>query len=298
MRLDIAILYYALRAAGLLPLRLLHAFGSAGGAVLGWLPGKLARHTAINLSLVHPELDHDSRRHLRNRILRQGGQAVAELALVWGRGADAALAKVREVRGRELLDRALADDRGLVIAAPHLGCWELLNHWLCQQTDMAILYRPPRMVALEPLLRLARGSLAPRQLRADGSGVRELFRCLAAGGTVGVLPDQEPRRGDGRFARFFGVPALTGVLLPRLAARTNAQVLFAWAERLPRGRGFRIHVRAAPEGIADADLDRACGALNLGVEECVGQAFDQYQWHYKRFRAQPDGNNPYRREGT
>jgi len=74
-------------------------------------------------------------------------------------------------------------------------------------------------------------------------------------------------------------------LLPRLAARTGATVLFAFAERLPRGEGFRIHLLPAPEGVADADLALACAALNRGVEDCVALAFTQYQWHYRRWSA-------------
>ncbi|MGP1666073.1 MAG: LpxL/LpxP family acyltransferase, partial [Rhodanobacter sp.] len=72
-------------------------------------------------------------------------------------------------------------------------------------------------------------------------------------------------------------------LLPRLAARTGATVLFAFTERLPRGAGYRIHLLPAPDGLADADLDKACTALNQGVQRCVEQAFAQYQWHYKRY---------------
>ena len=75
------------------------------------------------------------------------------------------------------------------------------------------------------------------------------------------------------------------VLLPRLAARTGATVLFAFAERLPRGEGYRIHFLPAPEGLADSDLPHACAALNRGVEDCVKLAFAQYQWHYKRYSA-------------
>ena len=64
-----------------------------------------------------------------------------------------------------------------------------------------------------------------------------------------------------------------------------ATVLFAFAERLPRGEGYRIHLMPAPEGLADADLAVACRALNRGVEGCVELAFSQYQWHYKRYSA-------------
>ena len=82
------------------------------------------------------------------------------------------------------------------------------------------------------------------------------------------------------------------VLLPRLAARTGATVLFAFAERLPRGAGYRIHFLPAPEGLADADLPTACHALNRGVEACVELAFAQDQWHYKRYTA-GDRPSPY-----
>ena len=73
------------------------------------------------------------------------------------------------------------------------------------------------------------------------------------------------------------------VLLPRLAQRTGATVLFGFAERLPRGGGYRLHFLAAPPGLVDADLARACTALNQGVEACVTRAFAQYQWAYKRW---------------
>jgi KDO2-lipid IV(A) lauroyltransferase len=234
--------------------------------------------------------------------LREAGKTSTEVARIWT-GSDRIRARlVRDVHGGERLDAALAQPHGVIVAAPHLGCWELLNHWLawriqaacphrsaagpstpCPRCRLAIAYRPPRRAALEPLLLRARGGAAIDQVRADGAGVRALYRRLAAGGTVGILPDQQPRRGEGVYAPFFGVPARTMVLVARLAARTGAQVLFAFAERLPRGSGFRIHVLPAPAGIADTDLAVACAALNRGVEDCVRLAFTQYQWHYKRY---------------
>ena len=283
MRLDIFLLYLVLRLLGRLPLRLLHGLGAGFGRLLGWLHGRTAHVTAVNLSIARPTLAPAAKAVLLRRVLAEGGKSGAEIVKVWGAGAERALALVREVRGGELLDEALAAGRGVIIAAPHLGCWELLNYWLCSRTPMAILYRPPRFPAVEQLLRKVRGALAPEQVRAEGAGVRTLYKRLAAGGTVGILPDQKPRAGEGQFAPFFGREALTMVLLPRLAARTGAAVLFAFAERLPRGAGFRIHLLPAPEGLTDADPQRACAALNRGVEACVERAFAQYQWQYRRW---------------
>ena len=293
MRWHVALTWIALRVLGALPLRALHALGAALGQGLWWRKRARERvHTEVNLRFACPQLDDTARARLTHACLIETGCAATELAAVWGRGARRALELVHEVRGLELFDAALKSQRGLIIAAPHLGCWELLNYWLCSRTPIAILYRPPNNPAFEPLLRRARGALAPEQVRADGAGVRALYKRLRAGGVVGILPDQQPKRGEGQFAPFFGVEADTMVLLPRVAQRTGATVLFAFAERLAKGRGFRIHFRAAPDQIANPNLRLACSALNRGVQDCVEAAFTQYQWAYKRWADRPDPNDP------
>lgn len=221
--------------------------------------------------------------------LIEGGKGLIELARIWTCDVDRTLALVREVSGLELLEAARASGRGLIVAAPHLGCWELLNYWLGRNLDnLAIVYRPPRQMALEPLLLRLRGRLRPLQIRAAGTAsVRTLYKHVAAGGAAMLMPDQEPKQGDGEFAPFFGSEALTMVLLPRLAQRTGATVLFAFVERLQHAQGYVLHFLPAPADIADPDLPRAVAALNRGIEDCVRLAPLQYQWHYKRYSIRP-----------
>ncbi|MGH8192009.1 MAG: lipid A biosynthesis acyltransferase [Rhodanobacteraceae bacterium] len=289
MRWYVRATWLALRALGVLPLPVLYAIGTALGHALWWRRHARERvHTEVNMRIVHPDLDDAARARLVRECLLETGHAVTEMASIWGRDAEHALARVRGVDGLDHFEAALRSGRGLIVAAPHLGCWELLNYWLGSRTQIAILYAPPRNPAWETLLVRARGKLAPEQVRADGAGVRSLYRRLATGGAVGILPDQQPKRGEGQFAPFFGVDANTMVLLPRIAHRTGATVVFAFAERLPRGSGFRIRILPAPEGIAAPDLRIACTALNRGVEQCVELAFPQYQWTYKRWAERPD----------
>lgn len=289
MRGYVRLTWWMLRLLGALPLPALYAIGTALGHALWWRKRARERvHVEVNMRIARPALDDAARAALTRECLVETGRAVGEMAAVWGRGARRALELVREVEGLEHFDAALRSGHGLIIAAPHLGCWELLNYWLCAHTPIAILYAPPRNLAWEALLVRARGDLEPEQVRADGAGVRTLYKRLAAGGVVGILPDQQPKRGEGQFAPFFGFDANTMVLLPRIAQRTDATVLFAFAERLPRGAGFRIRILPAPEGITDTDLRVACTALNRGVEQCVELAFPQYQWVYKRWSERPD----------
>ncbi|HMM56032.1 MAG: lipid A biosynthesis acyltransferase [Xanthomonadales bacterium PRO7] len=288
MRWHVAILYFLLRLTGRLPLRVLHGAGATLGWLLWRLPNPLRRKAVQTLSHVRTQFGTKSSHEILKPALIETGKGALELCKIWSGDPQAALGLVREVQGGEIFDAAAASGRGLIIAAPHLGCWELLNFWLCSRTSIAIAYRPPRRPEIEPLLIRARGALAAEQVRADGAaGVRALYKRLLAGGVVGILPDQQPKAGEGEFAPFFSTPALTMVLLSRLAQRTGATVLFAFAERLPRGAGFRIHIRTAPEGIADSDLPTAVAALNRGVEECVRIAPAQYQWAYKRYSIRP-----------
>lgn len=296
MTWSIRLLYAILSLTGRLPLRILHALGAGLGHVFWFGNGRERRVTETNLFLLVTRNSIEKGHVAAHDVLVETGKSVIEVAKVWCGRPGQALQLVREVRGAEYLEKALASGRGVIIAAPHLGSWELLNYWLAARTKLAIVYRPPRNAAIEPLLIKARGALAVEQVRAEGAGVRALYRRLNAGGVVGILPDQQPKQGEGVFAPFFGIEALTMVLVPRLAERTGACVLFAFAERLPKGAGFRIHVLPAPAGIADPDLRIACTALNRGVEDCVQIAPTQYQWHYKRYSNRPSRSerNPYK----
>ena len=105
---------------------------------------------------------------------------------------------------------------------------------------------------------------------------------------MSLLPDQEPTAGNGEFAPFFGVEALTGVLLPRLARRTGAPVIFSVCERLRGGR-YRVHYFKPDDAIYSDDIREALTAVNEAIERCIDVDPSQYLWAYKRFRNRPEG---------
>lgn len=286
MNVTARLLYAALWLAGRLPLRLAQALGAGIGTLVRLVGLREARVSRRNLELCFPALDAQAREALLRDSLRETGRTLMETARCWTRPTPDNLRLVRAVEGAELFDAALASGRGVIVAAPHLGNWELLNQWLAQRTPIAIVYRPPRSAWMEALLRTARGHPGVSQVRAEAAGVRQLFRVLKDGGCVGILPDQQPKRGDGEFAPFFGVQALTMTLLSRLANKAGAVVLFAWAQRRDDG-GFDVRFRDAPAGIDAADAVVGVTALNAGVETCAREAPSQYQWSYKRFTMRP-----------
>ncbi len=290
-------LAWVLRVASRLPLRWLHAAGSAVGRVAAGLKSREWRVTRRNHELVGAALGIADCDTFVREVLIETGKNLTELAAIWGAPAPRALALIREVHGREHLNAALAHGRGVIVAAPHLGCWELLNLWLCAQGPMALLYRVPQHPEWEALLLDARGKLGATQIRADAAGVREMLRCLKQKMTLGILPDQRAKGGEGEFAPFFGLPCKSMTLLSRLAEKTNAPVVFGFALRLPHGQGFDLHFLPADADIASSDRVAAVAALHRGIEACVRLAPTQYQWTYKRYSAQPgvEGDQMYQR---
>lgn len=290
MRWYTLLLYAFLRAISRLPLRALQAFGAA----LGWLfwiaHSRKRKIVETNLARVRPQLGARERRQLARACLLETGKSLIEVFGIWSR-AQRTLARVREVRGGELFGAALASGKGLILCAPHLGSWEVANYWVGARTPFATFYTQPRYPQLELLLRKLREGGASIQFPIDDSGVRRVFRHLGNGGVVSIMPDHVPRSG-GVVAPFFGVPALTMSLLPRLAARTGADVLMLFVERLPDTAGFVIHFRKPPDALLDPDITLACTALNAAVADCVETAFAQYQWNYKRFKPRPGSGLP------
>jgi len=263
------------------------------GATLGWLlslfPNETRRVARRNIGRCFADWSPAERRRLLRRSLMQTGRTAAETAAIWLWPLDRVLPLMRDVVGVDLLDAGMARGRGVIVLSPHLGSWEMSGLYISIRYGITSMYRPPKLVELDELMRRARERGGAHLVPTDAGGVRALLKALRQGGLVGILPDQDPGLDVGVFAPFFGHPANTMVLLPKLARKSGATVLFVYSERLPRGRGFRLHIRPAPAGIDDADLTLAAASLNQGVEACVRALPEQYQWGYKRFKGRPAG---------
>lgn len=267
--------------AARLPMRVFRTLGAGLGGLFWITNSRKRRVVEANLALVRRDLETVARRELARACVRECGISLVEVFGIWT-NPRRTLVNVHEVRGQELFDAALAAKQGLILCAPHLGSWEVANYWIGARTPFATFYTQPRYPQAEALLRRLRQGGASIQFPIDDSGVRRVFRHLGEGGVVSIMPDHVPRAGS-VVVPFFGVPALTMTLLPRLAQRTGARVLMLFVERMPHG--YRVHFREPPAALADPDPLVACTAMNAAIEACVRDAFAQYQWNYKRFKA-------------
>lgn len=275
----------------MLPLTLIHAVGKG----FGWLTYKLnlspAKVTRRNVSLCYPALEKNELEALCEKSVCQTTVLALEVFLVWKRNQAWFESRVNKIHNGDLLTNAVAENKGVIILAPHIGNWEVLGKMLPQYGSTMSLYAPPKKQALEDVVKQSRQSSGATLVPTNNRGIAKLLKHLKGGGITGILPDQVPPRESGDYATFFGVNALTMTLVHGLYSRTKCRILVGAALRT--NDGFEIHFLEPDKNIYSDDLSISLFGLNKSVEAAVALAPEQYQWEYKRFKRQQDKSISY-----
>ncbi|MBW8830289.1 MAG: lysophospholipid acyltransferase family protein [Burkholderiales bacterium] len=267
------------------PLWLLHALGGA----LGWLGYVLsptyrrrfdanAQQASVNKALSRP-------------AVAEAGRLLTELPYLWMRPHSTPLGARVSWDGDALITAAHAQGRGIVFLTPHMGSFEVTAQGYAERFSndhgpITVLYRPARKAWLRELVDTSRGRPGLATAPATLAGVRQMIRALRRGEAVGLLPDQVPPDDMGVWAPFFGRPAYTMTLAARLAQQTGAVLLLAWGERLPRGRGWIVHLAPFNEALAEGACAQAesAAAVNRAMEAVIRRRPQQYLWGYDRYK--------------
>jgi len=220
------------------------------------------------------------------------GKGALELAIAWCRDPSDIARMVRGCSGWEHVEAALGQGHGIVFVTPHLGSYDIAGRYISHRLPFPLtaMYRPPKLGWLEPVMNAGRVRGKGRTAPATGAGVRILMKALKSGEATIVLPDQVPGNGEGIWAPFFGRPAYTMTLVPRLAQMHRVDTLLFYGERLPHGEGFHVHITPLPEPFT-GDRNSDAAILNRAVEGLVRRAPLQYLWSYNRYKC-PQGVTP------
>ena len=277
-----------MRLLARVPLSWLHS----AGAALGWFVYLLSPSYSARLreNLLQSGVWRDAAEYQRllHENIAESGKAGTELMPVWFRPVSEARKLVVSVQSLSLVEEAERRGKGIIYLTPHLGCFDVAALWLAQRNPITVLYRPPKMQRLQPLIEIGRGRGSVHLAPVSLSGVRRLLKALRRNEAIGILPDQVPGVGEGAWAEFFGRPAFTMSLVGRLVEATGATVIMTAAERLPGGRGYSLDFT-----LVESDLSGQQGVrrLNAAIEQRVRRCPAQYLWSYNRYKA-PAGAPP------
>ena len=175
------------------------------------------------------------------------------------------IARVR-IDGLGSVHAALAEGRGLVAVAGHLGSWELVAAALARVVPVPIHLVVKSQGLLDPWVdrQRRRAGLQTIEARRDLGTIRTMLRALDAGHIVVILIDQHAP--GGVVVPFFGRPAATTTLPAWLARRRGTPIVSVAAWCTQTG-AHRVELRAlSRDDVLASSPAAAETAVSAGAE--------------------------------
>lgn len=278
----------------LLPLSAAAALGRFMGRLAWSLGGKYRRLTLNHLKLAFPELTAEEREKLGKECFQHLGWCAAEV--VKGELLDSRLAEYVDFSpgSEQLIQDALAENKGVVVITGHVGNWELLARRIAAE------YQPVRVVARDmnaPALTLAmdryrrRGKINTLWRGKPRMG-REMLATFKENGLLGLLIDQDTKV-QNVWVPFFGHLAATPRAAGDFAVRAGAPVLAAFCSRRAEG-GHRITVsRVSVDFIGDRERDSQAvtAACTAAIEAAIRKSPAEWVWMHERWKTPEPSQN-------
>jgi KDO2-lipid IV(A) lauroyltransferase len=296
------------------------ALGPAG-AVLGWVAGSVLR---IRREHVHAAMRGagvaEPAREAR-AMYRSLGQSVFEFLWLASRGTDATAHVTLAPASRTAWSDAVAQGRGVVIAASHTGNWDLAACAMARETELLVVTKHLRAAGLDAFWQATRvrqgvslvstasiasaasmvsaasmASMASMASVAPAAPARGTFAhsldVLSRGGTVAMMIDQVPDSTLHATALdFLGRAAFVDRAPATLAARAMAPLVVAASRRAPSGRHelYVLAVLTPPPRPGRDWIEQATRQAAQALDQFVRAYPSQWLWLHRRWKRPPPG---------
>ena len=266
-----------------LPEPLARAVFAAGGDLAVRRAGRGVRQLRANLAVATGgRLDDAALDALTRRAMRSYARYWREAFRLPAMDAGHVLADAR-LDGQEHLDAARAAGRGIVVALPHSGNWDVAGLWLVRWLGGPFLtvaerLRPESLYRRFVAYREGLGMRVVPLTGGDRPSSTVLREWLTGGGTVCLLVDRD-LSGAGVPVTFFGRPTTMPGGPALLAAQTGAALLPAVCRFDGAGWRFVVHPPVTVDGPGRL-RDRVTGAMQQVADAfAAGIAEQPEDWH-------------------
>lgn len=193
--------------------------------------------------------------------------------------------KVRIVPGWQVLDEALAQGRGAIVATGHLGNFELGGRILAARYNVMDVVKTQRNGQFDRYLARMRHQYGIRTVPMERCA-RAVLGHLRGNGVVTLLLDQDAGAA-GVPTNFLGLPASTWPGAARFSIRTRCSVVPMAILRQPdRTHVLHIGEPLDPAGRNDrtADVHDYTSAISQAVESFIRRDPEQWFWVHRRWK--------------
>lgn len=245
------------------------------------------RHTArVNLLQAFPDLTENEIDSLNKKAFKSLGISIFEMGTAWFRK-NRFLEKRCEIEGKEHLDRALAQNKGIILLTGHFTTLEIGGRLIgmCVNKYNSV-YKKAHNPLFNAIMYRCRAKFFDDLI--DNKDTRRIIRGLKNGHATWFAPDQDFSAQDIVFTPFLGGIASTLTATAKLAKITGAMVVPFYSVRLNKGRGYKLIILPALENFPGDDIEADSARVNKTIEGMVYDNPEQYLWSHKRFKTQAD----------
>ncbi len=200
-----------------------------------------------------------------------------------------------EWEGDNLVDDLGKQGQGFFAFGGHLGCYTLVAVTEKRFKDIGLnmLMRPLRNEFLNDFIAMMAKNLDANIIYSRGTG-DEIVNAAENGELIGLFMDQESRRKQGMFVKFFGRDACSHVVPGHLALKHDIPMLPLWMPRTTPGRFkviFKEPLEVEHTGDPDQDLKLMTQAIVDEVEWAIRKWPEQWLWAHDRWKRKIDGSD-------
>ena len=200
--------------------------------------------------------------------------------------------KMRElvrIHGRENMDAAFAEGKGVIVVTGHFGSWELLGaSGVAQGIPVDFIVGEQTNSLVDNYVNGLRNS-AGIGVIPKGIAIRGVFSSLKKNRSIAILSDQDARKA-GIFVDFFGIPSSTYPGAAQFVWKTGCPMVFCSIVR----RGDETHdawfepaMYTAPGAEGEGEIHRLTAAFTKELENAIRKNPDHYFWAHRRWKTKP-----------
>lgn len=195
------------------------------------------------------------------------------------------------VEGKEVLEAALKEGKGVLLHSGHLGNWEMCGTAIALAGfPLAVVGRIQKNLLVDEWLGKYRASMG-LTIFNHHQAVRETQRWLRQNGCLAILGDHNLYKG-GIFVNFFGRPAASTTLTALLHMKIGSPIVGIYCYRkngIPRLRFENLDLKvSAPITDRTAYVSALTQRLTDVIEEWIRRDPPNWLWGHNRWKRQPE----------